>query len=429
LRVRPVGPILVFGTPGCSKKEFLRQLELSGVWRGVELERVWEKSSGGRKFSVLLDDALSERRTALQAAIGALKGDPHDSGKALAIGVHATHFVEAMLSCPLPVADLEALGATLCVTIHDDLYAVKKRLAEQGFSMPYQQLLLWRSAELLVADLVASRLVPKRSGQLDPPNIWLGAKHTRISVHRLLNDPTAPKIYAAFSITGVLRVHDRDRREELIQETNEYRTKLHDLGLVVFDPATLDDRLLINKVLLDTAPRDETIVVETHERWPYRIGADEAYQPCVEDPGGVFPLAISHAEAFLLKGGLGSPHSPYSDIDAHITQIDLRYVAQADLVTVWRPFLLGHQSLGCYREASTAADLGKEVIGYCPAEDEEAFRKNPANQQRPLREFWPPNIPLIPDRQVFWTMVVDAVERLRRGRAGCESPLQVAGAS
>ena len=419
-----MNPILVFGTSGCSKKAFLQQLQLSEVWRGEELESAWEQISK-RRFSVLLDDALSERRAALQSAIETLKDGPDGPGKALAIGVHATHFVEAMLSCPLPVRDLEALGVALCLTIHDDLYALKKRLAQKGFSMPYQQLLVWRSAELLVADLAASCLVPKRNGQLDPPNIWLGAKHARASVWRLLNDPTRPRVYGAFSITGVIRSPAAER-SQLIHETNEYRRKLHDLGIVVFDPATLDDRLLINKVKDDTAPRDETITVKADERWPYRIDSDEN-QPCVDDPEGVFPLDILHAEAFLLKGAMGSPHSPYNTIDAHITQIDLRYVKQADFVTVWRPFSCGFQSLGCYREASTAADLHKDVIAYCPTEDQEAFQRK--NEMRPLQEMWPPTIPLVPDKQHFWTMVDEAVKNLSRRRASCKSALDPAAAA
>jgi len=197
---------------------------------------------------------------------------------------------------------------------------------------------------------------------------------------------------------------------------------------VVFDPATLDDRLLINKVKDDTAPRAEAITVRADERWPYRIGPDEANQPCVDDPEGVFPLDIAHAEAFLLKGALGSPHSPYNDIDAHITQIDLRYVKQADFVTVWRPFSRGFQSLGCYREVRTAESLNKEVIAYCPNEDQQAFRSNPENKMRPLQEIWPPTVPLIPDEQQFWSRVRQAVEMLAGRRADCKSALDLAGA-
>ena len=248
---------------------------------------------------MLLDEALSERRAALQSGLKTLKDEPDDPERDLAIGVHATHFVEAMLLCPLPVRDLGAHGVALCLTIHDDLYAVKKRLAQKGFPMTYRQLLIWRSAELLAADLVASFLVPKRNNQLDPPNISLSVKHARVSIQRLLNEPTRPRVYAAFSITGVIRRPELERRP-LIQETNQHRKKLHDLGIVVFDPATLDDRLLINKVMGDTAPRAGAITIEADERWPYRIGSDEANQPCVNDPDGVFPLEIAPAEAFLL---------------------------------------------------------------------------------------------------------------------------------
>jgi hypothetical protein len=322
--------------------------------------------------------------------------------------------VETMLSSALPIQELQELRPDFCITIHDDLYAVGKRLHDRGFPLNYQQLLLWRSAELLVADLVAG-LVVRGPDLPDPPNFWLGAKHPRSSVIRLLRDWKAPKVYAAFSISGILKIDDAAARAQLKDETTEYRTRLYDRGLIVFDPATLDDRLLINDVLGDLAPTPATLVIEAHKRWPFLIRGEEN-RPAVEDPAGLFPLQIAHAEAFLLKGPTARPHQPYSDIDAHITQIDLRYVSQADFVTVWRPFNQGIPSAGCFREAASAASQGKEVIAFCPQEDLRDYENNPASGSRPLREVWPTGVPLIPGVDEFWRQVDLAVERLKAAR-------------
>jgi len=381
-----------------------------------ELEKEWEQLNN-QKFSLLLERSVSERRAALEHALKAVNDTLPKEAQQVLIGVHATHMVEAMLSSPLPIRDLQGLEVDFCLTIHDDLYAVSKRLEDAGFPLNYQQLLLWRSAELLVADLAASQIVRKRNNLIDPPNFWLGAKHPKSSVHRLLSEPSCPKVYAAFSISGLLEIPDRAVATQLISETNQYRKGLYQRGLVVFDPATLDDRLLINKVMSDTAPRDEFITIHREDRWPYRISDDEADQPAVDDPPDVFPRSIAHAEAFLLKGPPAYPHQPYTDVDAHITQIDLRYVQQADFITVWRPFSQGVPSVGCYREATTARDLGKEVIAYCPGEDTEKYRRNPGNKTRPLREVWSRGVPLIPDVERFWQGVDKTVERIRSRRS------------
>ena len=398
-----MGVIIVFGTSGCGKRTLLGEMErLDASLCASQLEQKWEEMNDNR-FSHLLGKPESERRSALGTALDALN-------HCKLIGVHATHMVDSMLSSSLPIERLAQLHVDFCVTIHDDLYAVARRLRTQGFPVDYRQILLWRNAEHLLADFVAGLVVKNRGNLPDPPNFWLGVKHAKSSFLRLFQNPAQLKVYAAFSITGVKQLKDEIKKARLIEEITNYRRELLKRSFIVFDPATLEDRILIQDVIHDNSPRDETIQISREERWPYITDGGDLHQPAVDDPADAFPVLIPHAEAFLLRWPVSVPHQPYVDIDAHITQIDLRYVRQADFVTVWRPFNQGIVSTGCATEVFSAAQH-KNVIAYSPNEDEVSWRQNSANQSKALRTFWPPGVPLFQDEKQFWTKVDEEAAR------------------
>lgn len=216
-----------------------------------------------------------------------------------------TNIADAMLSSPIPIGALKESRPEFCITIHDDLYAVRKRLENSGFWFNYQQLLNWRNAELLAADIVAVEVLSRRNGIIEPPNLWLGVKHPLSSIRRLLFDPKCPKVYAAFSITAPRLVSDPALKAKLIRETNEYRRHLYQKGLVIFDPATLDDRLLISCVERDTQAEQKMLSIAEDERWSYVISNEGEDAPAVTDPAGVFPLSI--AQKHLLSRALLEP--------------------------------------------------------------------------------------------------------------------------
>lgn len=408
--------ILVFGTSGCEKGKFLEQLKSSGARiSGIELEP--------SNWNSLLTKPASERRKVLETELKRFLADIKEQSDIALIGIHATNIADAMLSSPIPIGALKEIGPEFCITIHDDLYAVQKRLQNDGFWLNYQQLLNWRNSELLVADIVASEVISKRNGIIDPPNLWLGVKHPLSSIRRLLFNPECPKVYAAFSITVPRRISNSTLKAELIKETNQYRRNLYQRGLVVFDPATLDDRLLISCVEKDTKPEGKTLSIAEDERWSYAISDEGDDSPAVKDPDSTFPLSIAHSEAFALKSAPKTVHGPYCDIDAHITQIDLRYVRQADIVTFWRPFSQGKMSTGCCTEASLASGLGKKVVAYSPIEDIEKYQKE--NTSIPLDRVWPNQVAQLSDEARFWNEVDIAVKEIRERRGHCVSPIVV----
>jgi hypothetical protein len=396
--------ILFFGTSGCEKGAFLKKLERPR-------DRVFSTQLERSNWHLLGEEA---RRKALADSIGRLRSKIRRRPGTYLVGVHATNSFEAALFSPLSIKLVKTLRPSFCVTLFDDLYAMHARLG-QRHPHKYQDLLLWKNAEFVVADIIARETVQIRRGLPDPPNFYLGVKHPRKSIERLLFRPAATKVYASYAITGVLKQKDPAVKAKLVAETTRYRKRLYDLDLTVFDPATLDDRLLISEILRkkDRAPKNRWIGIRARDRWPYIIGESEN-APCVADPPNLFPFRVRHAEAFLLGWSPAiTPHRPYgSDIDTMITQTDLRYVDQSDFVAMWRPFSQGIESTGCYGEAKRAEKLDKPVVAYDPPEDHRRWEQR--RRRGPLQPAWPPNVDLVPDEKQFWTRVQEIVNAFRR---------------
>jgi hypothetical protein len=396
--------ILFFGTSGSGKRPFLNSFKRPRY-------RVFSTQLERSDWHLLDDEA---RRSALKDSIGRLGTQIRRRRGTYLVGVHATNLFRAALSSPVSIQLLKTLRPSFCVTLFDDLYAMHARLGERH-PHKYQDLLLWKNAEFVVADIVAREIVQVRRTLPNPPNFYLAVKHPRKSVEQLLFQPAAPKVYASYSITGVLRQRDPAVKMKLIAETTRYRKQLYDLGLTVFDPATLDDRLLISEILRrkDRAPKTGWITIQTGDRWPYVIGKNEE-APCVPDPPNLFPLRVRHAEAFLLGWSPAiTPHRPYgSDIDTMITQTDLRYVDQADFLAMWRPFSQGIESTGCLGEAKRAEEFDKPVVAFNPLEDDLIWERR--RRRGPLQVAWPSNVEFLPEENRFWARVREMADSLQR---------------
>lgn len=398
--------IIIFGPSGCGKKQFLNRFrdKKSQILAG-ELEREWERLSR-KPWKSILDRPSSERERALADG---LESFLEKAGRRKAdwclLGVHAAHYVNGIFSTAVPVSLLRKLNVVRCLTVFDDLYAVRYRLKRDYDDFNYQQLLAWRSVEFVLADMIAGLIVKKRAGAKKPANVWLCVKHPVIAVRRLIFDDSCASVYSAFSITGVLAQKDAKARRSILKEISNYKLQLYKKNLVVFDPGTLDDRLIINDVLSARKPKDKQIIVPKSKRLPFIIGGGK-HGPAVRDPDQIFPLRVSHSEAFFLKEYPKAYQSPYNLIDAHITQIDLRYVEQADFLTVWRPFCEGYTSTGCRTEAEAANRLGMPVIAYSPPNDFEKWKKR--HRPKPLEPTWPP-VGRHEEERSFWSEVNEVV--------------------
>jgi adenylate kinase len=270
------------------------------------------------------------------------------------IGLHASHLLGSIPIFPCSSACLATLSPDICITLLDDVYSCRKMLERGGYPFRYSQLLNWRQIECGIADYLAVACGVE--------NIYLAAKHPSVMLYRLLFEPRRPRLYSASQITNVRR--DLKARAEI----EKHRRRIHK-EYVVFDPLTVDDRILVND-LPQGAPQNEVIAVRQEARWPCSLSdLGEQYESLVPEDASVFPVSIGVGEAEELHrpDEMSSYRSP---IDAQITHRDFRYIDQADAVGAFRPRFMGHESGGVAAEKSYAAGSGgKPVVEYTPPED------------------------------------------------------------
>ncbi|KPK47816.1 MAG: hypothetical protein AMK72_07915 [Planctomycetes bacterium SM23_25] len=277
------------------------------------------------------------------------------------LSLHACHQCGSIPVFPCSSEAVKGLDPAICITLIDDVYSCRQRLERGGYPYGYHQLLNWRQVECGIADLIADACRIE--------NVYLAAKHPRMMVYRLLFEPKRPRLYSACQITNVR--DDPKARKEI----EAHRRHIHQ-QFVVFDPLTVDDRILVNSLPGEEAEA-ETLQVGIDARWPSDLSdIGSHYEGLVPEDPNLFPLTVQVKEAEELNTP-DQMSSPMSTIDAQITQRDFRYIDQADAVAAYRP-RKGHESRGVAAEKMYAAGSGgKTVIEYSPWEDIEGTQSRP----------------------------------------------------
>ncbi|MBN2316167.1 MAG: hypothetical protein JXM79_19730 [Sedimentisphaerales bacterium] len=284
------------------------------------------------------------------------------------ISLHATLLCTSIPVFPCLSESVELLSPDITFTLLDDVYACKARLEKNGYPFRFSQLLAWRQIECGMADHFAQVLKIE--------NVYLAAKHPRITWYRLAFEPQKPRVYSASQIT------EPRKSPELIAEIEKHRRKLH-TSYVVFDPLTLDDRLLINNIPREIEG-DTTFQIAENERWPCNfsdLGND--FLSLVSEDTSVFPITIDHREALALKRPVEGS-SRRNVIDAQIRYRDFRYIDQSDVVSAYRPYLNGHESSGVAAEKTYSAGSGERaVVEFSPKADLETLGSKPFSTPLP----------------------------------------------
>lgn len=314
------------------------------------------------------------------------------------INLHAAHLCAGIQVFPCIAKSIEAIKPDIFVTLLDDIFNCKTRLERDGYPFSFSQLLTWRQIECGMVDHLAQ--------VLDIDNIYLAAKHPRITLYRLIFDPQKPRIYSASQITKA--------RESLgaIDEIEKHRRILHQ-KYVAFDPLTLDDRLIINKIP-DNTNGDEIFEITQDKRWPCDFSdLGEEYKSLVVQDESFFPLKIEVQTAMNLNKPI-EKNSRRNIIDVQIRHRDLRYIDQADVVSAYRPIWDGHESSGVDAEKIYAAGSGRTpVVEYSLPSDIEKLGSKVFNT--PLAG------PLCTELNEFYTQlntvaVKEALKRYRRNK-------------
>ena len=355
--------IVVFGPSGVGKAEFsasfervckkyLPQRKVQSLDIGTFLEKSTHIVLGNppRVQQEQVSDAIDKmRKLRAQADLTIVR-------------LHASHLCSGIPVFPLSAKALASLRPDICLTVFDDVYASKKALEGAGYPYRYDTLLNWRIIECGVADHLAAACD-------DVENIYLAAKHPAITAYRLVFHPEIPRLYSASQITAVRK------NPALRSEIEKHRRWLHK-KYTVFDPLTIDDRVLVNS--LPGPPRVKNLRVTADARWPSDLSdLGEDYASLVAEDYSIFPITVNKREAQYLNGPL--EHSSYrSPIDTQIRSRDFRYIEQSDVMVAFRPRLNGQESPGVAAEKTYAAGMGMTpVVEFSPPSDTHGLASKP----------------------------------------------------
>lgn len=173
---------------------------------------------------------------------------------------------------------------------------------------------------------------------------------------KLIFESSVPRVYASYPISRVRDI------PQTVEEINAARRKLHE-AFTVFDPVTIDERILRGK-MEQTDPPPDTISIALADRWPL------AWSECAMDPSDSYPIEIPTEEVAALGAQFGDRWY-WQDIDDNIRWRDFALINQSQGVLAYRP-RFGDQdpSRGVTRELNYALDV-RLIPGhvYSPAED------------------------------------------------------------
>jgi adenylate kinase len=309
---------------------------------------------------LLLGDPPKEQQEEVGEGIKKLAQKLPDADLNL-IGLHASHLCYGIPQFPCSLRAIKQIEPDIFFTVFDDVYACHAKLRAAGYPYRYDLLLNWRMIECGIVDSLATAV------GID--NLLLAAKHPAIAAYRLVFEPERPRVYSASQISNV-----RDN-PSLRREIERHRRYLHK-KYAVFDPLTIDDRVLVNR--LRRCRGKIALRIPASDRWPCDLSdLGKAYRCLVPEDPGVFPVTVGLQEAKELNRPV-EKRSCRNLIDAQITQRDFRYIDQSDVMAAYRPRLGGHESGGVAAEKTYAAGSGRTpVVEYTTPGDIKRFGSRP----------------------------------------------------
>ncbi len=353
--------ILVFGCSGARKKSALERLKVRYNFDHPD-ETVFLTDIGTYlgPLSNFLPRPPGDQRAALRTALRQCIDDTVSSRADLKfVSLHGTYFYAGNVTAPLSALELADFVPQAVVTLIDDAYAMKHRLRSGGYDFLFSELLIWRAVDIALVDNLTYALSVQLERTVE--NVVVAAKHPTEMLYRALFQPEIPRLYASFHITTT-RGDPQARRA-----IDDVREELH-RQYAVFDPVTIDDRILINS-LGTTGEGVDDIEIPAGHRWDWRLPANSGnhFVPLVDDEE-FFPVRVPVAEGRMLS--FVSQSSMKNMVDAQITSRDFRYIHQSDCMAVFRPRFEGRTSIGVEQEIEYAETVAKiPVVAYAPEDD------------------------------------------------------------
>lgn len=323
---------VVTGQIGMDKKPYLsevasfagRQGETIGVYHvGDMMYAEGRDIAPGRILDLPWSRLNSLRRAAFKDIIAGSRDE-----KNIMVNTHATFRWRHGLFSAFDLDQIEKLNPDLFICLVDNIEVVHHRLhTEHDTDATLKDCMVWREEEILATEIIAQALHK-------PFYILSRGRHeaTLRTAFRLVCRPDMKKVYPSFPMSHVVDMPD------VLAEIEAFRATLAD-HFITFDPADVDEKLLLDEAIRAAREGRDSLVFEPHAYGGAR-GAPE--------------LRVKTREVLEIAG----------DIDGQIYMRDFKLIDQSHMIVSYIPELPGGTpglSSGVERELQHAFEHTKDV--------------------------------------------------------------------
>lgn len=326
---------IITGQVGMDKKQYLERVAQAAAKAGdgVALyhlgDRMYAEAPDvkpGRILDLPLSRLNNLRRSVMKDIL------PESAGQKNAIlNTHATFRWRHGLFSAFDFDQLLAFKADCVICLVDNIEVVRHRLlAEHTLDVTLKDLMVWREEEIMASELLAQALgIPNQFYVLSR------GRHAETveTCRRLVCQPEMKKVYPSFPMTHVARM------PQVLKVIDSFRADLA-ARFVAFDPADVDEKLLLDAAIAAAAGEEKKDFIETE------AGSFS---------GGAQAIRVPVKQVLDIAG----------DIDGQIYARDFKMVRQSDMIVSLVPELADGSpglSSGVERELQHAFDHGRDVF-------------------------------------------------------------------
>ncbi len=328
---------VITGQIGMDKKPYLEEVARLAGERGgnIDIYNVGQMmySEGpdireGRILDLPLSRLHSLRRAAIKDIVS--ETSPVDEHSNVIMNTHATFRWRHGLFPAFDFDQLIEFKPELFICLVDNIEVVHDRLhAEHDIDATLKDCMVWREEEILATELMAQAVGCRNSFY-----VLSRGRHqsTTETCYRLVARNEMKKVYPSFPMSHVMDLPD------VLAEIDQFRAALAE-HFITFDPADVDEKLLLDRGIEAAKEGKDWIEVEPH-----------AFGGKIDGE----PMRVSVREILDIAG----------DIDGQIYMRDFRLIDQSDMIVSLVPELPGGipgLSSGVERELQHAWEHTKEV--------------------------------------------------------------------
>jgi len=341
---------VVTGQIGLDKKPYLESVASLAGTRGQRLEcfhvgsMMYQEAPdirSGRILDLPLSRLASLRRAAFKDIIA--QTTPASDHPDLIVNTHATFRWRHGLFSAFDFDQMSLLKPNMFICLLDNVEMAHHRLHnEHEIDATLKDCMVWREEEIIVTELLANAM-----GCHDNFYILSRGRHeeTLETCLRLITRPEMRKVYPSFPMSHVVDMPD------VLAEIEAFRAAIAE-HFIAFDPADVDEKLLLDRAIAAEKAGEEWVDVT-----PHAFGGGRGQEPIR------FPVK----EVLDIAG----------DVDGQIYMRDFKLIDQSDMIVSLIPELEGGipaLSSGVERELQHAWEHTKEVyVVWKPAKPPSPF--------------------------------------------------------